>query len=218
VAMKKLVIYGIGLIAEVAEFYFRTDSDYEVSAFTNAAEFIADGSFQGKPLVPFEDIERSYSASEFEIFIALGYAKTNKIRQARYEEAKRKGYACAKYISSRAAYYGTPVGENCFILEQNVIQPMVTIGRNVTLWSGNHIGHHSTVGDHCFISSHVVVSGGCDIGENCFLGVNSTLRDNVKLGRFSVVGSGAVVMKDCDERTVVKSPEAETVIIKRDVI
>src|SRR4051812_39582371 len=66
VAMKKMVIYGTGLIAEVAEFYFRTDSDYEVSAFTNAAEFIADKSFHGKPLVPFEDIEGSYSASEFD--------------------------------------------------------------------------------------------------------------------------------------------------------
>lgn len=216
--MKKLIIYGTGLIAEVAEFYFRTDSNYEIAAFTNAAEFIDRESFQGKPLVPFDNIENIYSPREFEIFIALGYVKTNKIRQARYDEAKSRGYTCATYISSRAAYYGTPVGENCFILENNVIQPMVSIGSDVTLWSGNHIGHHSTIRDHCFVSSHVVISGGCDLGENCFLGVNATIRDNVKLGRYVVVGSGAVVMKDCEERTVVKSPVSETVIIKRDVI
>lgn len=216
--MKKLIIYGTGLIAEVAEFYFRTDSNYEIAAFTNAAQFIDRESFQGKPLVPFENIENVYSPHEFEIFIALGYVKTNKIRQARYDEAKSRGYTCATYISSRAAYYGTPVGDNCFILENNVIQPMVSIGSDVTLWSGNHIGHHSTIRDHCFVSSHVVVSGGCDIGEHCFLGVNATIRDNVKLGRYVVVGSGAVVMKDCEERTVVKSPVSETVIIKRDVI
>jgi UDP-3-O-[3-hydroxymyristoyl] glucosamine N-acyltransferase len=95
---------------------------------------------------------------------------------------------------------------------------MVTIGNDVTLWSGNHIGHHSAIRNHCFISSHVVVSGSCDIGENCFLGVNATLRDNVQLGRFVVVGSGAAVMNSCEERTVVKSPESERVIIKRDVI
>lgn len=216
--MKKLVIYGTGPIAEVAEFYFRTDSDYEVSAFTNAAQFVLQETFQGKPLVPFENVEQKYSPAEYDIFVALSYAKTNQIRRLRYEEAKQKGYKCATYISSRAAYYGTPVGDNCFILENNVIQPMVTIGSDVTLWSGNHIGHHSTIGDHCFISSHVVISGGCDIGENCFLGVNATIRDNIKLGRFVVVGSGAVVMKDCEERTVVETPESKTRIIKRDII
>jgi hypothetical protein len=53
------------------------------------------------------------------------------------------------------------VQENAFILEDNTIQPFVRIGPNVTLWSGNHIGHHSTVEDHVFIASHVVVSGVC---------------------------------------------------------
>jgi sugar O-acyltransferase (sialic acid O-acetyltransferase NeuD family) len=216
--LKKLVIYGTGLIAEVAEFYFRVDSDYEVCAFTNAAEFINHGSFQGKPLVAFEKLEDAYPPAECDVFVALGYAKTNKIRQARYSDAKAKGYACPTYISSRASYYGTPVGDNCFILENNVIQPMVRIGNDVTLWSGNHVGHHSTIMDHCFVSSHVVISGGCEIGENCFLGVNATIRDNIKLGRFVVVGSGAVVMKDCEERTVVKSPETDMMIVKRDVL
>jgi sugar O-acyltransferase (sialic acid O-acetyltransferase NeuD family) len=216
--MKKLIIYGTGLVAEVAEFYFRTDTDYQISAFTNAAEFITDEQFNGVPLVPFEKLETVYPPGEHDIFIALGYNKTNQIRQARYYEAREKGYTCATYISPRATYYGTPVGDNCFILENNVIQPFVRIGNNVTLWSGNHIGHHSTIRDHCFISSHVVVSGACDIGENCFLGVNATLRDNLKLGRFVVVGSGAIVMKDCEERTLVKPARSDQSIVDRDLI
>jgi sugar O-acyltransferase (sialic acid O-acetyltransferase NeuD family) len=216
--MKKLIIYGTGLVAEVAEFYFRTDTDYQITAFTNAAEFITEERFNGKPLVPFESLESLYAPGEHEIFIALGYNKTNQIRQARYYEAKEKGYACATYISPRASYYQTPVGDNCFILENNVIQPFVRIGNNVTLWSGNHIGHHSTIRDHCFISSHVVVSGGCDIGENCFIGVNATLRDNIKLDRFVVVGSGAIVMKNCEERTLVKPAKSTQAIVEHDLI
>jgi sugar O-acyltransferase (sialic acid O-acetyltransferase NeuD family) len=216
--LKKLVIYGTGLIAEVAAFYFDADTDYQVSAFTNAAEFISQDQFNGKPLVSFENLAKNYSPNEYDIFIALGYNKTNQIRQARYFQAKRKGYACATYISSRASYYQTPVGDNCFILEDNTIQPFACIGNNVTLWSGNHIGHHSTIRDHCFISSHVVVSGKCDIGENCFLGVNATLRDNIKLDRFVVVGSGAIVMKDCPERTVVRPARSTVSIVDRDLI
>jgi sugar O-acyltransferase (sialic acid O-acetyltransferase NeuD family) len=216
--VKKLVIYGTGLVAEVAEFYFRADTDYQISAFTNASEYIAQKSFNGKPLVPFETLESAYPPAEHHIFIALGYTNTNQIRQSRYDEARKKGYTCATYISPRATYYETPVGDNCFILENNVIQPFVRIGNNVTLWSGNHIGHHSTIRDHCFISSHVVISGGCDVGENCFLGVNATLRDNIKLGRFVVVGSGAIVMKDCAERTLVRPARSSHTIVDHDLI
>lgn len=216
--MQKLVVYGTGLIAEVADYYFRNDSAYEVVAFTNAGEFVREDSFQGRPVIAFEEIEQRFPPAEHRIFVALGYKKTNQIRQARVAEAKAKGYSCASYISSRAVCFENPIGENCFILENNVIQPFAVIGANVTLWSGNHIGHHSKIGDNCFISSHVVISGACDIGQNCFLGVNATIRDNIKLGPFVVVSPGAVVVRDCAERSVVQPPESATRVIARDVI
>lgn len=216
--MKKLVIYGTGLIAEVADFYFTQDTDYSVAAFLNATDFIDGDSFRGRPLVAFEHAEDLYPPAEYDIFIALGYVNTNQVRQARYLEAKQKGYVCATYISPNATYYGTPVGDNCFILENNVIQPFTKIGDNVTLWSGNHIGHHSTIKNHCFISSHVVISGNVVIGENCFLGVNSTLRDNIELGKFVVVSSGAIVMKGCEERTLVLPSQSSYRVVDKDLI
>ena len=89
--MKDLIIYGTGLIGEVSEFFFRKDSDYRVAVFTNAGEFIREDSFCGKPVVPFEELKTSHPPPAYEVFIALGYAKTNRIRQARYLEAKEKG-------------------------------------------------------------------------------------------------------------------------------
>lgn len=214
----KLIIYGTGVVAEVASYYFQNDTNFDLVAYTNAQEFIAKPDFNNRPVVPFESIEKTNPPSDFKLFIALGYGKTNQIRQSRFLEAKRKGYECPTYISSRATYYGTEVGENCMILENNVIQPFVKIGSNVMLWSGNHVGHHSEIGDHCFVSSHVVISGSCKIGENCFLGVNATLRDNLVLGRYVVIGAGAVVMKDCEDRTLIRSPRSETSVIRHDVI
>jgi len=70
------------------------------------------------------------------------------------------------------------------------------------LWSGNHIGHHSTIHDHNFISSHVVISGHCVIESNCFVGVNSTLAHQVRLGRETLVGAGAVITKNTDPKSV----------------
>lgn len=216
--MPKLVVYGTGLIAEVADFYFTQDTDYTVEAFVNASDFIDADSFRGRPLVAFETMEQMYPPEDYCIFIALGYTRTNQIRAARYREAKQMGYTCATYISPNATYYGTPVGDNCFILEDNVIQPFTKIGDNVTLWSGNHIGHHSTIKDNCFVSSHVVISGNCVIGENCFFGVNSTLRDNIEIEPFTVVSSGAVVMKSCEERSLVLPAQSTYRIVDKDLI
>ena len=85
----------------------------------------------------------------------------------------------------------------------------MTIGSDVTLWSGNHVGHDSVIEDHCFVSSHVVISGHVRIGSHSFLGVNSTLRNGITLGASTLVGAGAVIMKDTVERGVYMAPRAE---------
>ena len=79
------------------------------------------------------------------------------------------------------------------------MQPFVTIGNNVVLWSGNHIGHHSTIDDDCFISSHVVVSGFCHVGKACFMGVNSTVSNNTSIGNNCIVGAGALILSDVED-------------------
>jgi len=215
--MARIGIYGSGLVAELAHFYFKNDTEHQVVFFVNVKDFINQSSFLDLPLVPFETVEKHYPPEDYSLFIAVGYRNRNQIRKQRYLEAKQKGYRLVTYISSKATYYGTPVGENCFIFENNVIQPFVSIGNNVTLWSGNHIGHHSTIMDHCFISSHVVVSGCCTIKESCFLGVNSTLRDNITIGEKTIVGAGAVVLKDCPDFSLITPARSKLRIVKKEI-
>ena len=216
--MSNIVLYGTGLIAEVAHFYFANDTDHEVVAFTNSRDFIDETSFHNLPVLPFEDLRDHFPPEDASLFIAIGYAKHNDIREARYLESKRMGYSLVTYLSSKATYFGTAIGDNCFILENNVVQPFVRIGNNVTFWSGNHIGHHSRIMDNCFISSHVVVSGSCTIGENCFLGVNCTLRDNLVIGKRSVIGAGAAVMKDCPDSSLVTPAKSRIRPLTGDVL
>lgn len=196
---KRLVIFGAGDIAQLAHFYFSTDSDYEVVAFTVDRAYLGVTSFCGSPVVAFEDIGTACPPEEYDFFVALSYSGLNALRKTKYLAAKALGFHMASYVSSRATVLNNGgIGENCFILEDNTIQPFVSIGNNVTLWSGNHIGHHSTVRDHCFISSHVVVSGGVDIGEQCFVGVNATLRDHIRIGERCVIGAGALLLADAE--------------------
>lgn len=200
---KQLVIFGSGDIAQLAHFYFSTDSDYEVVAFTVDSAYLSDSKFCGLPVVAFEEIASHYAPEQCALFIALSYSRLNAIRKEKYLEAKEKGYRMASFVSSRATILNDGrIGENCFIFEDNTVQPFVTIGNNVTLWSGNHIGHHSTIKDHCFIASHVVISGGVEIGEQCFIGVNATLRDHIKIGEKCVVGASALLLADAEPEGV----------------
>jgi len=200
---KPLVIFGVGDIAQLAHFYFSTDSDYEVAAFTVDAAYRTEPTFCDLPVIAFEEIATHYAPEQCEIFVALSYSKLNAVRKEKYLAAKALGYRIASFISSRATVLNDGrIGENCFIFEDNTIQPFVTIGNNVTLWSGNHIGHHSTIKDHCFIASHVVVSGGVAIGEQCFIGVNATLRDHIKIGERCVIGAGVLLLSDAEPEGV----------------
>jgi sugar O-acyltransferase (sialic acid O-acetyltransferase NeuD family) len=207
--MAQVVIFGIGQIAEIAHFYLTHDSEHEVAAFTVDKAFLESESFHGLPVVAYEELVEKYPPEDYAMFIPISYKKVNKLRAEKFADAKKRGYSCVSYISSKAIYYGTPVGENCFIFENNVIQPFSKIGDNCILWSGNHIGHHSTIEDHCFLASHVVVSGNVIVGESSFLGVNSTIADNVKLGKSNVIGSNAVIFKDTEDLSVYSPSETE---------
>jgi len=195
--MADLVVFGLGDIARLAHFYFSTDSPHRVVAFTVDAAYKTADTFQGLPVVAFDEVTARFPPATHQMFVALSYAKMNAVRAAKYDEAKAKGYTLATYVSSRCSYISQhPPGDNCFILEDNTVQPFVTIGANVTLWSGNHIGHDASIGDHCFISSHVVVSGHVAIGTHCFLGVNATLRNGITIGDRTLIGAGALIMKN----------------------
>jgi len=196
-AGKPLVVYGNGSVAEVAYEYFTHDSDYEVLGFTVERSVREEESKFGLPMIPFEEVEATFSPESASMFVAVGYLQRNRIRSRICEAAKAKGYRLASYVSSRAfVWRNVQIGENCFILENNVLQPFLTIGNNVMLWSGNHLGHHSRIGDNCFVSSHVVISGFVDVGPNCVFGVNSTIGNDLRIGADSVIGAGAVVLKD----------------------
>ena len=199
----KIVIVGDGETAELAYEYFTHDSPHEVVAFSVESEYAKKDSLFGLPVVHFEEIERAHDPASHAAFVAISYTQLNRVRARLYREAKRKGYRFVSYVSSRAfVWHNVQIGENCFIMENNVLQYAVRVGNNVVLWSGNHVGHQTVIHDNVFVSSHVVISGYCEIGENCFLGVNSCLANNISIGKDCLIGMGAVVNKSTEERKV----------------
>jgi sugar O-acyltransferase (sialic acid O-acetyltransferase NeuD family) len=201
---RQIIVFGTGEIAELADFYFTHDSEFEVVAFTVDGAFLKQTEFRGRPVLPFELIGEKFPPDRYGFFVAISYAKLNVVRTEKVAAAGAKGYRLVSYLSSRATVFpGFEPKENCFILEDNTIQPFASIGANVTLWSGNHIGHHSIIEDDVFLASHVVVSGGVRIGQGSFVGVNVTIRDHVTVGKKCVLGAGALVLEDQPDFSVI---------------
>ncbi|MDB5451712.1 MAG: Acyltransferase [Caulobacteraceae bacterium] len=201
--MRDVVIFGAGQVAETVHWYLAEEAGRNVVAFTVDAAYRDKDAVLGVPLVDFETLTQTHPPDRCEMFVAISYLGLNKVRAAKAAEAEAKGYTLISHASPRAMVWpGLELAPNTIIMEANVIQPFVGIGRNVILWSGNHVGHHTTIEDDCFIASHAVISGNCRIGQGSFIGVNATLRDNITVGARNVIGAGALILADTPDNGV----------------
>ena len=200
--MKKVVIFGTGELAQRIFFYLK-DSDDQVVAFCANKSKIDKEELLGLPVIPFENIKEKFPPSEFSMFIALAYSEMNKKRTEFFNEAKNKGYELYSFIHPSTKIWDKfEMGENCFILANNVIQPFVKIGNNVLIGSNNLISHNTAIGDNCFITSNVTMGGHITMGKNCFVGLSATINQRTKIGNECIVGAGTIITKDINDKEV----------------
>lgn len=210
---RKLIIVGDSAFAEVAYECFTHDSPYEVVGFAVEQAYLTKTELFGLPIVPLEEVDTHFHPEGHAFYAALVYTQLNRLRTRLYQSMKRKGYEAASYVSSRAfVWHNVELGEHVFIFEDNTLQPFCRIGDNVVLWSGNHIGHHSSIERDCFIASHAVISGFTVVGASSFVGVNATISNNVVIGPDNWIGLGAVISRNTEPKVLfkgVQSPSAE---------
>ncbi|MDB5776800.1 MAG: sugar O-acyltransferase [Herbaspirillum sp.] len=197
--MQKVVLFGILDTAQLAHYYLKKDPAIEVVGFTVHEEHVPESKFfEGLPVVPFESVTSYFPPSDYKLFAPLTGRKMNRLRESIYLEGKAKGYDFISYVSPNATVNDNQIGENCFILEDNTLQPFTKIGNNVVLWSGNHIGHHGEIKDHVFFTSHVVLSGHCLVNSYSWFGVNSTITNDCTIAEGTCVAMGALISKNTD--------------------
>ena len=201
--LEPLYIFGAGQTAAAIHAMISDERLFDVVGFCLDRTHIIESTFEGRPIIPIEDADRSVAQ-----FIAIGFNDLNHDRRVVFERLKQSGHRFATVISRKAVVRSDcRLGENCLVMEFNNIQAGVGIGDNTYLWSGNHVGHHSAIGAHCYVSSHCVISGAVSIGDHTFMGVNSTVGDNITIGAGCIVGQGAVVAANLPDFAVVRSPE-----------
>ena len=200
--MQKIVIFWTGDLAQRI-FYYLKNSEDEVVAFSANKSNIESDKLLGLPVVGFENVEKEYPPEEFSMFIALAYSEMNKKRRKFFDEAKNKGYELYSYIHPSTKIWDEfEMGENCFILAENIIQPFVKIGDNVLIGSNNLISHNTIIEDNCFLTSNITLGGHITIGANSFVGLSATINQRVKIGEECIIGAGTLITKDVNDKEV----------------
>jgi acetyltransferase-like isoleucine patch superfamily enzyme len=194
---RDVVLFGIGHVAEVITVYLERFSDLNIVGYTVDADYLPEGgSFNGKPIVAWEEIEMHFPCDQVRLMGPLTYQRLNQVRRDRYLEGKARGYRFASFIHPASHILTDQIGEHVIILEQNVIQPFASIGDNIIIWSGNHIGHHVSIGNHCFLASMVGIAGNTQIGEQCYLGGQVGINHGLKIGDRCAVLNAILIDRD----------------------
>lgn len=208
--MKKIVLAGNSITAEILYAYLRHDRRYQVVAATVDDEFVATGSLDGVPSIPLSRLSVEHPPAGVAIIMAMGYNDLNRSRASLFERLRRQDYTVETYIHPDARIYSAqPVGEGSIVLPGAVVEPHVRVGANTMVWCNATLAHHCTVGDNAWIASGAVISGQAMIGANSFVGVNATVVNKISVGEFNVVGGGAMITKDTKPNTVHLARSAE---------
>jgi len=183
-----------------------------IEAFTVESNYLVGYEFCGKPVVPFNEVEKYYPPENFEMLLGITFTNNLIPRKRIYKEALGKGYKILSFIH-RKAYVSSfaCIEEGCIILEHNTVQSGCVIGENTVLWSGNHIGHRTKIGKHNFISSHVVLAEAVETEERVFIGINTAVAPYVKIGEGATIGMGLSILKNVESNSLIRGKDSRNV-------
>ncbi len=201
---KKLVIFGVGKISDVIFYYASKECGFDVAAFCADAEYIKSETYNGLPVVSFQEVERKFPPSDYDMFIAVGYHDLNRLREKKCAEAIQKGYSLVSIISPLCNIpTNVTFGWNCFFMPPAIIHPCTQFKNNVFVFSGAMVAHHSIIHDNCWLTSCCNISGNVQIGANTFVAVNATIGHSVVIGKNCFLGANTLTIKSMEDDKVV---------------
>ena len=94
------------------------------------------------------------------------------------------------------------IGEGTVVFAGAIIQPDTVIGKHVIINTGATIDHDCVIGDFVHIAPGVHLAGNVSLEAGVFLGIGSVVIPGKRIGCWTTIGAGAVVLQDIGERKV----------------
>lgn len=135
-------------------------------------------------------------ASSFTAALIIGIGD-NETRKKLFDRFRLQGRALitARHPTSIVGR-DSEVGTGSVLCPSVVINPATRVGVNVILNTGCTVDHHNHIADHVHIAPGAHLGGNVCVGEGALVGIGAVITPCRKIGPWSVVGAGAVVIDD----------------------
>jgi sugar O-acyltransferase (sialic acid O-acetyltransferase NeuD family) len=95
------------------------------------------------------------------------------------------------------------VGRGCLVYPHVFVGAGAVIGDRCLILSGCVINHDAILADRVILTAGVKLAGYVHVETGCELGQGCTVRQRIRIGAGSLVGMGAVVIRDVEPNSVV---------------
>lgn len=188
---KLLLILGAGGHGKVVLEVARSSGAFAPIVFLDDDESRAGVPYCECPLVSLKELAR-FRGSSF--VVAIG---DNHQRAGCYERAMAAGLVPATLIHATAFVApSATVGPGTVVMPGAMINPAVVIGADCIINTGAVVEHDCTVGEHAHISPRAALGGGVQVGRCARIGLGAVALPSAVVGENSVVGAGAVVLRE----------------------
>ena len=207
--MKDLIIFGAsGFGREVA---WAVERINKVSPTWNLIGFMDDNDdIQGKDINGYRVLGKTADADKFPDAYFVCAVGASKVRERIVENLKAVNHDIkfGTIIDPTVEISDlVKIGEGSIICAHTIITVNIEIGSHVIINLDCTVGHDAVLQDFVTLYPSVNVSGITEIGHAVEMGTGVQIIQGKKVGEYSIVGAGAIVVKDIPANcTAVGSP------------
>jgi acetyltransferase EpsM len=199
--MKKIIIiggFGNGTVAQsTIEDINSYEKKYEILGYLNDNETGIINNYEVLGKIDKKNIEKYLKFNDVDFYYSLISLKLNfnfldKLLMLQIPPSKLPTLIHPTCVISRHSN----IGYGCCIQPFVSIGPNVKIGNHVQIYAQALVGHGAIIENYSYIANNACIGADVHLNEGAYIGTNASTIEFIKIGKWSVVGMGSVVLKD----------------------
>jgi sugar O-acyltransferase (sialic acid O-acetyltransferase NeuD family) len=190
-----VLVAASGLAREVLAALVEEPSGFEVRGLLDDAPNLQGATVGGVPVLGTVDTAGDHADAVFLVCAGRGTSRAGIVgRLARLGVGEDR---YATFVHPRASVPRTcRIGAGSVLLAGTVLTTDVHVGRHVVVMPNVTLTHDDTVADFATLCAGVSLGGHVVVEQHAYLGMSSSVREHTTVGARSVLGMGAVLLRD----------------------
>ncbi|MBI4929397.1 MAG: acetyltransferase [Bacteroidetes bacterium] len=196
----KLILFGASNFGDEIVQLFRDinkagkDTQWDIAGFLDDNPDMKGKIRNGVPVLGGKDWLKDNHKSDYNYVCCIGSpkAKSKVVQHLKSFNVKFATGVHPSVIMSET----TTIGEGTVVTAGNIFTTNINILDHVIFNLACTLGHYSVVHDYCTINPGVNISGDVILEEGVLIGTNATILEKITIGKYSIIGAGAVVNKN----------------------